>query len=86
MATMKIVPQKDWEILNKYLLGTGSAGVILVKEETVADLPEKHRFFLQENDGGDFDYDFGGDADLWVDVAVTPGHHFFETIFGAEEE
>ena len=79
MATMRIVPKEHWDILQEYLAVPG--GVVLIQEDVLAALSEEQKTFLQENDGGDTDYDFGGDADLWVESVTTKNHYFFSDVF-----
>ena len=94
MATMKIVPQKDWEILREYL---SDPAVVLVPEELLEKLPEDQASFLRECDGGDTDYlrasddddngyNFGGEADTWIDKVTSPNHLFISYVFPDEAE
>jgi len=80
MATVKIVSKEHWDILQEYL-AVPCGGVVLIPEDILNTLPEEQKNFLQENDGGYIDYDFGGDADLWVDSVVTKEHNFFSCVF-----
>lgn len=79
MATMKIVPKEHWDILQEYL-SIPCGGVVLIQEDVLDTLTEEQKTFLQENDGSYTDYDFGGDADLWVENVATKNHHFFSSM------
>lgn len=61
---LKIVPQSDWEILRKYL---DAEGVVLVPEENLTGVQKLHFYGLKHNT--DVDYDFGGEPNVWVDIA-----------------
>ena len=75
-VAVRVVPEKDWEVLSKYLNGgKGATGVVLISEtiaKTITDLnvPE---------DGTLIDYDFGGDPDLYVDVVLSTDHNFLSS-------
>ena len=61
---LKIVPQADWAILSKYL---DAEGVVLVPESNQAGI--KRLANRDIHDDEDIYYDFGGDANVWVDIA-----------------
>lgn len=61
---LKIVPQKDWDILRKYL---DAEGVVLVPESNQVGIKRLANHDI--HDGEDIYYDFGGDANVWVDIA-----------------
>lgn len=61
---LKIVPQKDWDILRKYL---DAEGVVLIPASNVKGV-QTLRFHGMMHDN-DVDYDFGGEANVWVDFA-----------------
>ena len=70
MATIKIVPAEDWEILLKYL---DASGIVLIPENALTKFPEKDAERIRNADEEDLEsYDFGGDADVWVDVIHGP--------------
>lgn len=75
MVIMRIVPKEHWDILQEYL--TVSGGVVLIQEDVLGTLSDEQKTFLFENDGSDIDYDFGGDADIWVESVITKDHYFF---------
>lgn len=72
-AFVRVVEEQDWPILRKYL---DEDGVVLVSRD-VADK-------LQEQETGSIDgryidcYDFGGEADKFVDIVTSEGHYFVE--------
>lgn len=84
MAIMRIVPKEDWDVLWKYL-GAGS-GAVLVREDVLTELPDKQREAVKESDNNVIDYDFGGDADMWVETVLSADHYFFDSMFPEEEE
>lgn len=61
---LKIVPQKDWDILRKYL---DAEGVVLVPESNQAGIKRLVNHDIHDDE--DIYYDFGGDANVWVDIA-----------------
>lgn len=61
---LKIVPQEDWEVLKKYL---DADGVVLVPENNLAGVQKLYFHGLKSNT--DVDYDFGGEPNVWVDIA-----------------
>ena len=63
---LKIVPQQDWEILKRYL---DAEGVVLVPESNEAGVSKLIRHGLTDNET--IDYEFGGDANVWVDLALS---------------
>ena len=71
MTMLKVVPQKDWEIVKKYLT---TNGVILVPEIIAKEVE------CEEFDGKSVEYDFGGDADCWVDVVLDKNHIALESL------
>lgn len=66
MAAVKIVPEEDMRVLEKYL---DAKGVVLISEAVVRQLPEIC-------DNMVVDYNFGGDADVWVDIVRDDDHYF----------
>lgn len=73
MATVRIVPKKDMEVITRYI-GEDHA-VVLVTEDAAEQIKELHPD-LKLEDGMDSSYDFGGDADYWVEVVAHDGHSF----------
>lgn len=84
MATMRIVPKEHWDILQEYL--AAPCDVVLIQEDVLDTLSEERKTFLQENDGSYIDYNFGGDADLWVESVITKDHYFFSSVFPDSDE
>ena len=83
-AVLRLVPQKDWEILEKYL--SGHERCVLIPEILVESLPQKHQEHLQESDCGLVDYDYGGEADVWVDMVRSPDAYFLKGFFEEETD
>lgn len=73
MATIKIVPTKDWEILKKYLYADNYGAVVLVPEENLQNFSDEQAETLRSNDNGDTFYGFGGEPDIAIDVMKSPG-------------
>lgn len=82
-SILRLVPQKDWEILEKYL--SGNEGCVLIPETLVESLPQKQQERLQKSDCGLVDYDYGGEADVWVDMVQSPDAYFLKDFFGNNE-
>lgn len=72
MATLKIVPQKDWEILRGYLYADDGGAVVLLPEDALKNFPESSVQKFREHDGDFLDYGFGGEPDIMVDVVKDP--------------
>ena len=85
MAICKVVPKEDWEVLKKYVnAGEFNAGVVLIPEEIYEKEKEKKygiEKYIENNN-----YDFGGDADVWVDVVLSEEHCFLSGISNLTSE
>ena len=69
-ATIKILNEEQHKIIREILSSNGE-GVILVNPEIAEELAERVNLTTEELDGVVLDdYDFGGDADIWVDRAL----------------
>lgn len=81
MAVIKIVPKEHWTIIQEYL--DGENAVVLVPEDNLNN-PEKFSAekaqLIRESDGKDVDYDFGGEADCWVDTCSTDEHFLMDCL------
>ena len=74
MATeIKYVEPKDVIILNKYF--DGSEGITLIFPHAQNRAKE-----LGLEDGDCVEYDFGGDADVWLDLAHDEDHLIFQNL------
>jgi hypothetical protein len=67
---IKYVTPKDAKILNKYFDGSG--GITLIFPAVQKKAQE-----LGLEDGQCVEYDFGGDADVWLDIAYDEDHLIF---------
>jgi len=74
---VRIVPDKDWDIIRKYI---DCESVILVKESLIKELNLDEDEVIDHGDG----YDFGGEADIWVDVVSNEGHFFLQEMMNKE--
>ena len=66
-AEIKFVKPEHVEILNEYL---SAQGVALIFPEVQKAAKEKGL-----KDGDDVDYDFGGEADVWVEKVHSTQHY-----------
>ncbi len=73
-AYVHVVPDEEYEILQKYL----DEGAVLVRQSVAEEIREK----TGENPDGLYldGYDFGGDADVWVDVVRNKDHMAYDAI------
>jgi hypothetical protein len=67
---IKYVEPKDVKILNKYF--DGSEGITLIFPHAQRKAKD-----LGLEDGECVEYDFGGDADVWLDLAYDEDHLIF---------
>lgn len=78
MAKLVIIPEEDYNVVKKYLPSGGFPdSVVLVPEAVIegSDFPAETAAKLRELDGQPIDYDFGGEADLFVDVITDKDHY-----------
>ena len=68
MTTLVVVNKEQRQALRELLLGKGSVLVV-----TTEELAKKYGL----EDGQDLDYEFGGEADVWLDLAYDEQHYFF---------
>ena len=80
-AYIKVIAEEDLPVLQKYL---DDDGVILI-HKIVADKLEKEVGYSVD---GIFlpGYDFGGEADKWVDIICDEQHFAYQTILGMHKE
>ena len=73
-AYVHVIPDEEYEILQKYL----DEGTVLVRKSVADEIKEK----TGENPDGLYldSYDFGGDADVWVDVVRNKDHMAYDAI------
>ena len=84
MAILKIVPDKDYQVLMEYL---SDSDVVLLPESVLADFsPEIQRKFRRMDQEGQIDYDFGGDPDVYVDVIRSDWCYAYRTLTAAEDD
>lgn len=84
MANVKIVPKKDWEIIKSYL--DQNACVLIPQTVIESMLPEKAQKVLEAIEDGKADmYDFGGEADIIIDLPLTAESYFFQYLFADEK-
>ena len=73
-ANVHVIPDAEYEVLQKYL----DEGTILVRQSVANEIKEKTG---EDPDGLYLDgYDFGGDADVWVDVVRNKDHMAYDAI------
>ncbi len=76
MPVVKIVPKEHWELLKEYLDGQDR---IFIPEELVSQFKPEEQEKIQNLDEQEIEYNFGGEADMWVEIVHHAGHFFFET-------
>lgn len=77
MAQLVVLPDEEFKkIVNRI----GGSGITVLMPKSLAD---KHG--LEEGDDRLLDYDTGGDADLWVDIAGHENHYVFSWLESQEE-
>ena len=86
MATLKIVPKKDWEILREYLYADNGGAVVLVPESSLKKFPESSVQKLQDHDGDFLDYAFGGEPDIVLDIVTDPQSYVGEAVLACCNE
>lgn len=83
MAILRIVPEKDCQVLREYL---SEPGVVLLPESVLAGFsPDVQRKFRRMDQEGQIDYDFGGDPDVYVDVIRSDWGYAYKTLTAAED-
>ena len=78
MAKLIIIPEEDYNVVKKYLPSSGFPDSVVLVPETVIkglDFPVETASKLRELDGQPIDYDFGGEADLFVDIITDKDHY-----------
>ena len=85
-AYVKIVPQKDWDVLKKYIR-PGFEGMVLIPEERMEQFSDEQKEKASRLNGRFLlDYDFGGEADYWIDIPSAENNTYcMETLFGDDE-
>lgn len=73
MATIKIVPKEDWEIIKEYLYSDDGGNVVLIPEEDLKNFSDEQAEALRSHDGDNIEYGFGGEPDFYVDVLQSSG-------------
>jgi hypothetical protein len=89
LAKIKIVPKEEWKIVKKYISGGEyGSGVVLIPESVLEEITERKTVSIIKdlNDEEYMDYEFGGDADVWVDVVLSKKHLFVKDIESKIEE
>ncbi len=75
-AYVKIVPEKEWEIIKSYL---GEEGTVLIPEQVFNQLTDEQKEKITDMNNKLVNYNFGGEADIWLDVVRSPDAYFFES-------
>ena len=73
-AYVHVVPDAEYEILQKYL----DEGAVLVRQSVAEEIKEK----TGKSPAGLYldGYDFGGEADVWIDVVRDKSHMAYDAI------
>lgn len=80
-ATVVVIrSNEEWEIINRVLVELKEGGIIVPPIEA-ARFDQKYAEDWEYELPGDlqFDYDFGGEADIWIDV-LREGNHADEAV------
>ena len=78
MTVLRVVPKEHMEIIKSYL----EPGVVLIEEELASQIEQESGIEL--SDGLDVDYDFGGEADCYVDIVKNKRHYLIEQMIKGE--
>lgn len=75
MAQLRIIPREEFDQLAKLLGATGGPlkGCVLMPDDLAKEL---------EIVEGEYDYDFGGDPDVMVDLVFNEDHYFIGKLLG----
>ena len=68
MTKFMIVPKEDWEIINKYINNRNFGMIVLLPEQVLETLTEKQADEMRRQNDGYIEYDFGEEADYFLDV------------------
>ena len=86
MARVKYVPKADWEIISKYL---DEPGIVLIPEYVLPRFSAEDAAVLCQAANNElklYNYNFGGDADFFVDVIREPGSYAADTVLELAKE
>ena len=84
MAVLKIVPEKDYQVLMEYL---SDSDVVLLPEPVLLEFsPDVQWKFRQMDQEDHVDYDFGDDPDTYVDVIRSDSCYAYKTLAAAEDD
>jgi len=76
MMDFKIIPDKDWETIRKYFGYAGVGRAVLIPETVFRNLPKSMKAKAKElSKTGTCDYNFGGEADIMMDVILSPSEY-----------
>ena len=77
---LHLIPEYDREVLSRYLPALG--GAILVTEDALASLsPEEVEKLRNMEAAGRVDmYDFGAEADVFVDIVTSSDHYAIQQL------
>lgn len=83
MTKLMIIPAEEYKILNKYLF----SDVILIPEPALNALPPEAQAKAQElAKCGDIPYNFGGNADISVDIIFGKFSRAYEELLRDKSE
>jgi hypothetical protein len=81
MAAYLVCPsEKDWATIERFLRSCAQ-GAIVLSPAFVASFKKKHGVDLTDRESDRYlkDYDFGGEADLWIDWLNNPASEDWAT-------
>lgn len=83
----KIVSKEDWNVLKKYL---GNNGIVLLPEDVLETFSEEEQEIARAEASGQTnrleDYDFGGEAEVFVDIIHNRDTYAATALLGEREE
>lgn len=83
-AYVKIVPAKDWNNIKEYF--DGNEGCILVPEDVLKELSREEQDQIREMDQELMEYDFGGEADIFLDIAQSTQSYCLQSVLAHKNE
>lgn len=82
IARLYIVPEGHWEILRKYL---DTRAVVLLPECVLKEFSSEKQAALRVlSEQMNLDYGFGGEADVDLDIILSPGAYAIGELLGDE--
>lgn len=86
MAATIVCPSEEaWEHIRSFLADLQDGGIVI--PPGIGDKIEEQRGFRPEDIEEEFiEYDFGSDADIWIDVVNSPDHYAVDALAAAYQK